>query len=180
MDTAEYAIMALNLLLALGCGWPLAALLARVSAKPDKAFRYLVLLVLVYIAECIAFSAGMATNVLSVALAFVWGNVLGRWFGRWKAELRVLVRAALFFSLYSALPAASFISIPAVMALSGRSVLSAEEGFLFGVPAFVPWPVNTILGFSLFVVIVAVVFKVVITTGLARALIVRSADPVAV
>ncbi|UCF79587.1 MAG: hypothetical protein JSW03_04910 [Candidatus Eiseniibacteriota bacterium] len=178
MDSAAYSILMLNLVLGLGCGWPLAKAIARVSPTPTRVFRYFALLVVVYLVECVAFSASMATNVLSVGLAFVWGFLIGWWFRRWGAGERALLRTVLLFSLYSSLPAASFLSIPVLMVLGGHSVLSVEAGFQFGIPAFVPWPVNTILGFCVAVSLVAVTLKVVVTTYLARAFIVsRAARP---
>lgn len=49
--------------------------------------------------------------------------------------------------------------------VSGGSIFSVEEGFRLGIPYFVPWPLNTILGFCTALVIGTVVFKTVITTG---------------
>jgi hypothetical protein len=83
------------------------------------------------------------------------------------------MRAVFYFALYSGLPAASFLSVPVLAALSGRHILSAEFGFQFGIPEFVPWPFNTILGFCGAVVLVTVVLKVVITTRIARRLMSR-------
>lgn len=97
MDAAEYVIVALNVILALGCGW----------------------------------------------------------------------RSALMLAVYSSLPAASFLSVPVVTAVVGWSILSGDAGARFGIPSFVPWPLNTILGFCLAVTAVGVVAKVVVTTALA-------------
>ncbi len=48
---------------------------------------------------------------------------------------------------------------------AGRPILSAGEGASFGIPGFVPWPINTILGFYAFLAIGVAVLKTVITTG---------------
>jgi len=53
-------------------------------------------------------------------------------------------------------------------AFNARSILSAGDGSRFGVPDFLPWPLNTILGFCVSVVLVAVIGKVVITTGIVQ------------
>jgi hypothetical protein len=46
-----------------------------------------------------------------------------------------------------------------------ETILSTEAGAELGVPDFVPWPLNTILGFCSALVIGTVVLKTVITTG---------------
>ena len=48
---------------------------------------------------------------------------------------------------------------------AGRPILSADEGASFGIPSFVPWPMNTILGFYAVLAIGVVVLKTVIITG---------------
>ena len=48
---------------------------------------------------------------------------------------------------------------------AGRPILSAGEGASFGIPGFVPWPMNTILGFYAILAIGVAVLKTVITTG---------------
>jgi len=53
-----------------------------------------------------------------------------------------------------------------VLALfAGRPILSAGEGASFGIPGFVPWPMNTILGFYAILAIGVAVLKTVIITG---------------
>ena len=47
---------------------------------------------------------------------------------------------------------------------AGRPILSAGEGASFGIPGFVPWPMNTILGFYAILAIGVAVLKTVITT----------------
>ncbi|MHC4337377.1 MAG: hypothetical protein ACYSTG_05430 [Planctomycetota bacterium] len=43
--------------------------------------------------------------------------------------------------------------------------MSVAEGGKLGIPGFVPWPLNTILGFYVVPVMCAVVFKIVVTTS---------------
>jgi len=169
MEPAEYAlIIALvifNLVLGLGFAFPIARLLSNLIDKSNRIFRYFALLVGIYFIECIAFSAGMATQVFSIALAFIWGIVFGFWL-RKRAPSRQILQTALYISLYSSLPTFSFsILIPTVWLIAGNNIISAEEGFKFGIPYFVPWPINTVLGFCTVLLIGTVVLKAAITTG---------------
>jgi hypothetical protein len=49
--------------------------------------------------------------------------------------------------------------------VGGGHILSAQEGTSFGIPDFLPWPLNTILGFCSALLIGTLVFKMIITTG---------------
>lgn len=171
MELPEYVILGLNLALGFGCAVPVARLFAGLQARPSRALWLYVFLIAVYFMESAAFSAGMATNVFSIALAFVWGLVLGCRLRGSESPRKDLMKAVLSFSLYSSLPAASFLVIPIVMGLGGWSILTPEAGHRFGIPAFVPWPANTILGFCAAVSLMAVVCKTLITTGVAMCLV---------
>ena len=174
-DPAGYVIVFVNLVLGFACALPLAKMLARVRGS-RSVLRYFAILIGVYLTECVAFSCGMATNVFSVLLAFVWGAALGRWLRRSSAHAREALRTTLFFSLYSSLPALSFLSILVLLFFAGWPILTVEGGARFGIPHFVPWPVNTLLGFFLSVSCSAVLLKAVITTG-EVALFIRSRKP---
>jgi len=169
MKPAELAfvivLVVVNLAGGFGLSRPIARLLGRVTGKPDRFFRYFAMLVGIYLLECVAFPAGMATQVFSIGLAFVWGMVFGLWL-RGRASSDKVLKASLFVALYTSLPTASFgILLLAAKLLSGSDVLSAAEGTAFGIPYFVPWPLTTILGFCSALVIGTVVFKTLITTG---------------
>jgi hypothetical protein len=168
MDAAEYFIVALNLVLGLGLGWPLARRFAGVTGQHSRRVGMFALLLIVYFSECVAFTASMGTNVAGIGLAFVWGVVLARWLRGRAAESRRVPKLVLLFALYTSLPAATLLSVPVMVALAGWSILSSEDGYRFGIPAFVPWPGNTILGFCVAVTTVAVVCKVAITTTMVR------------
>ena len=115
----------------------------------------------------------MCTQVFSVGLAFVWGIVFGLWL-RGRAPAREVLKQAFFVSIYGCLPTASFsIIIPVIMLIGGGHILSDEEGVSFGIPEFLPWPLNTILGFFTALVIGTVVLKTLITTGTVNWLIHR-------
>ncbi|MHC4573116.1 MAG: hypothetical protein ACYS76_03130 [Planctomycetota bacterium] len=85
MDAEHVLIVLLvvvNLAMGFGFAVPVARVVVEISGKSGSIVRYVVMLVAVYFAECVAFSAGMATQVFSVGLAFVWGGVLGMWLRR--------------------------------------------------------------------------------------------------
>jgi hypothetical protein len=170
VDFAEYVLLIINLSLGLGFGLPLARRFARLQGKKPRLIVVFSLLILVYFIEAAAFAASMSTDVLSIILAFVWGVILAIWLRRIRLEKQNVLKLVFLFSLYSSLPAASFLCIPGVTAVSGWAVTSVHDGIRFGIPEFVPWPANTILGFCVVVATIAVVFKVVITMGTVRLL----------
>ena len=158
-------LAAMNLAAGLGCAVPIARQLGRITKKPKTFFRYSAMLLILYLIECIAFAAGMATQLLSVALAFVWGVVLGFWL-RGRGPGRQVIKTSFFVALYSTLPTVSFaILILAAWPAAGRSILTVEGGSALGIPAYVPWPLNTILGFCAALAIGTLVLKTAITTG---------------
>jgi len=164
MDAAGLTIVIANLILGFGGAAWLARPLAEAKAEPNNVRWNFGLLVGVYLLESVAVSASMATQVLTIALAFVWAIVLGRWLRRSGAPAPQARKTAFAFAIYSSLPALSLVLIPVVAAIYGRNVLSSQEGLEFGIPQFVPWPTNTILGFFVAVSVVAAVLKVLITT----------------
>lgn len=169
MEPAEFAfvivLVVVNLAAGFGLSRPIARLLGEVTGKPESFSRYFAMLIGIYLLECVAFPAGMATQVFSIGLAFVWGMVFGWWL-RGRAPSSEVLKASFFVALYTSLPTVSFgILLLAAKLLSGSNVLSAAEGTAFGIPYFVPWPLNTMLGFCLVLVIGTVVLKTLITTG---------------
>jgi hypothetical protein len=174
LNSDEYilaALVVMNLAAGFGCAVPIARGLGKVTGRPEKFFRYFALLIAIYFVECVAFPMGMMTQVFSVGLAFVWGIIFSLWL-RYRGPRRAILKLALSLAFYGSLPTASFcILIPVIGLLSGRHILSAEEGVGFGIPDFFPWPLNTMLGFSTAILIGTVVFKALITTGIANRLI---------
>lgn len=161
-----YILVAINLIVGFGVAIPIARLLSEVNNMPKRAIRYFAILILIYFVESIAITVGMGIPVFSVILAFLWGIIWGLWF-RSITSPHVALKTSFFMSLYSCLPSASFISIPLIIWIEhgGRYILDVKEAISFGIPEFIPWPMNTILGFYVTLVIGAVVFKTVITTG---------------
>ena len=101
------------------------------------------------------------------------GLVLGIRFRRSPLEKSAVLRALLLLAPYSSLPALSFLSVPVVTAMGGWSVLDASEGARFGIPGFVPWPIDTILGFCLLVAGTGAIAKTAITTGIGTWMLAR-------
>jgi hypothetical protein len=164
-------LIVVNLAMGIGLAVPIAGILGEISGRSGSVVRYVVMLVAVYFAECVAFSAGMATQVFSVGLAFVWGAVLGLWLRR-RAPANKVLKAAVYWALYGSLPTVSFcILILLSFVIAGESILSSEAGLDFGIPGFVPWPLNTILGFCAALGIGTAVLKIAITAGEVRLLI---------
>lgn len=176
MSADEYIVLTLiitNLAAGLGYAVPISRRLRKLTGSVEGKIRYFAMLVGIYFVECIAFSAGMCTQVFSVGLAFVWGIVFGLWL-RGLAPAREVLKQAFYVSIYGCLPTASFcILIPAARLVCGGSILSAEEGTSFGIPDFLPWPLNTILGFFAAVLAGTIVLKTTITTATAYWLINR-------
>lgn len=167
MDAGGIVIAAVNMILAFGCGWPWATMLSRLQARPASRVRTFAVLFAVYACEVAAFAASMGTNVLNVGLAFIWGFVLGAWLPSSAIPAAAWRRIALRLAIYTTLPALSFLSVPIVAFLGGWPVLDPAAGARFGVPEFLPWPLNTILGLSVLVTSVAVVGKVPVTATVA-------------
>jgi len=158
-------LVVVNLAGGFGLSRPIARLLGKVTGKPDRFFRYFAMLIGIYLLECVAFPAGMATQVFSIGLAFVWGIVFGLWL-RGRAPSDKVLKASFFLALYTSFPTVSFgILLLVARLIGGSSIFSIEEGAAFGIPYIVPWPLNTMLGFCMALVIGTVVFKTVITTG---------------
>lgn len=168
MGPIEYIIIILNAALALGCGWYLAKRLAGLHEQLNRPVRILFVLLGLYFLESFAFSASMASDVGSLILAVVWGGIIARSGRLTMIKIRQHPPMVLLVSLYSSLPAASILIVPILMTLGGWSVLSAEAGDRFGIPTFLPWPTNTILGFFVMVAAIGVIDKVLITTGMVR------------
>lgn len=155
-----------NVAIGIGCAIPLARHISRVIQKPTSVYRCFLCVVSVYCIEGVSMVLGMGIPVLSVCLAFAWGIVFGLWL-KGRETAREIVRTVFFLSLYTSLPAVSFITIPVISWVEGRNILSVEEAIRFGIPELptMLWPVCTILGFYAVLAVGAVIFKTIITTG---------------
>ena len=169
MEPAEYIVVTLNLIAGFSFAVPLSMLFGRLDREPPRVSRYYVILIGIYFLECVAIVSMMLVPVLSIGLAFVWGICFGLWL-RVRTSRDKAIKTSFFLSLYSSLPAVSFIVVPVVALFAGRPILSADEGSSFGIPSFIPWPLNTILGFYAGLAIGVIALKAVITTGGVRLL----------
>jgi uncharacterized protein YneF (UPF0154 family) len=168
MDSDELALIILlvvsNLALGLGLGVNLARNLTKEADPPIRTRSAVALLVGMYFLECLAFAAGMATQVFTLGLAFLWGIVLGRWL-RMQSPIPSL-KFSLWAAIYTCLPTITFgVFIPIAWTLAGNSPLSAEAGISFGIPEWVPWPLGSVAGFAAALVLGTVLLKSVITVG---------------
>jgi hypothetical protein len=168
MNTPELVLIGLlglsNLVLGIGLGIYLARKLTNFADPSIKWRRAFALLVGMYFFECLAFPAGMATQVFVVGLAFLWGILLGR-FLRMQPPLPSL-RFSLWVAIYTCMPTITFgFLVPFAWALAGNSLLSSEAGISFGIPEWVPWPLGSVAGFTAALVLGTVILKSVITVG---------------
>jgi hypothetical protein len=163
MEPTIYTLLGVNLVLAVGFGLPLARHLAHMADPPKKLVWQSTMLFGIYLIECFAFAASMATNILSFGLAVVWGIVFGLWL-RGRGEKRRAIKTLMCVAVYSCLPAVSFASVLVVLIIAGWPILTPEGGARFGVPPFVPWPLNTLTGFFTAVIGSALIGKTAVTT----------------
>ena len=169
MERAEIiligTLVATNTVAAVCLAVPIARRLADITMCSDRMRRYGVMLFGIYVLECAAFASGMATQVFTVALAFVWGALFGFWLRR-RAPERQIIQAMVQLALYTSLPTLSFaVLVPVSWMVSGRSIVSLAAGSEFGIPELVPWPLNTVLGFTIALAAGTVLLKVFITVG---------------
>ncbi|MGA2172228.1 MAG: hypothetical protein ABSG82_04335 [Sedimentisphaerales bacterium] len=161
-----------NLIACFGCAVPLAKGLGRLMGTPNRFLRYFAMFVGIYFLECVAFTWGMCTQVFTIALSFVWGALIGLWL-RDIAPAPKIIRTGLFVALYGCLPTVSFaVVLLAFWAIIGNGFLNVEQAYRFGIPGFVPWPLNTMLGFCVALIVGTIILKTVLTTGI-TALIAR-------
>jgi hypothetical protein len=184
VKSAEYllivALTVTNLAAGFGCAVPIANKLRKVTGRTEKFFRYFAMLVGIYFVECVAFPAGMCTQVLTVAMGCVWGVIFSLWL-RNIAPAKEILKTVFFVSLYGCLPTCSFaVLLVTFWVISGNSLLNVEQAYNFGIPQFVPWPFNTLLGFCAGLVTGTILLKTVITTGTVSLLIRRGRNPVMV
>jgi hypothetical protein len=155
-----------------GCAVPIANSI-RKTCRTKKFFRYLAMLIGIYFVECVAFPAGMCTQIVTVSLGFVWAVIFGSWL-RNIAPAKEILKTVFFVSLYGCLPTCSFAALlVTIWAISGNSLLNVEQAYKFGIPQFVPWPFNTVLGFCVGLAIGTILLKTAITTGTVSILIRR-------
>ena len=141
---------------------PLTFYLRIVADRPKRFFRYFVFLVAVFLLECAALAAllfffSSYMLVFWLALAIIWGMVIGIWLRRRSSAKRVL-KGVVAFAVYTSVPAVC-IGIGIIIAVT----LNGGEHILDGTG--MPFPLNTILGSALTLGLGTVLLKIFITTG---------------
>ncbi|UCF06614.1 MAG: hypothetical protein JSV33_06190 [bacterium] len=172
MGIAELLLIITNIILGIGLGMPLSRFSHRTIDAQKSVYHYFRLCVFIYFIECAVVVMGMGTPVFSIPLALVWGLSLGFWL-RKRTTPEQALKLSLLLSLYSCLPVVSFILVPIICAITGWDILSASQGYTFGIPDFLhlPWPLNTILGFYMALIVITLALKPLITTVTVRVLI---------
>jgi len=179
MKTADVCIAVFltvfNLSAGIGFAFPLAKNLQQIKDDKQKFFRYFMIFTGIYFAECIAFAMGMCSQIFTVALSFAWAIVLVFWL---KEQVDIdslkkkIIRLAVLIAVYGNLPTASFcILITALKVIEGANILSASQGIAFGIPDFLPWPFNSILGFSAALLAGTLILKIVVSSLTVRYII---------
>ena len=167
------SLMITNLATGFGIAIPLARRLHAIISSQKGIFRYFAMFVGIYFLEGVAFACGMCTQVLTVAIGFVWGTIFGLWL-RNIAPAKEVLKTVFFVSLYGCLPTCSFVVIlSAIWVISGNSFFNVEQAYKFGIPQFVPWPFNTMLGFCAGLAIGTILLKTAITPGTVSLLVHR-------
>ena len=151
--------------LALGLGFALLFIknLAKLLPPPKICKRFFMLMGL-YLVETFFLAMGMGIPVFNVALAFVWGLLLGRNL-RKRTDLAQALTISTRFAFYSSLPAVSFLLIPFIFLFDGANIISVPAASDMGIPSFLPWPTDTILGFYAACGLGALVLKILITNA---------------
>ncbi len=160
----EIALIIVNVVGGAGGAFLLARGLRNTGAAEGSIHRRYGILVSVYLVECVAMVLGKGIPLFSIFLSFVWAAIFGMQLS--NRESRPAVRKAAFFlSLYTSLPAMTFIIVPVGALAAGTDIASVEVGSRFGIPqfSFVPAPVRTILGFYIVLVLGGFAFKTLIT-----------------
>lgn len=164
MDVAEIILVSVNLCLGFWFAIFLSRRLKALNPEPKRFFRYFIMFTGIYFLECVAIVAAMLLPIFSIGLAFVWGIIFGLWLRKHASPQKVL-KTSFFISLYTSFPAASFLLVPLFGLFSGWDVLNSTEAARFGIPDFLYWPFNTILGFYVSLSIGIFILKTAITTG---------------
>jgi hypothetical protein len=174
-NTLVISLIVVNLAAGFGFAVPMAKQLRAISGSPKGILVYFAILTGIYFIECVAFAFGMCTQIFTIALAVVWGVVFGLWL-KGLASKRSIIRQVLFISLYGCLPTVSFALILLIFwVVNGNGLLNVEQANQFGIPDFVPWPLDTMLGFCIALAAGTIILKTGLTTGVA-ALMVRKKD----
>jgi hypothetical protein len=159
------ALALVNLTVGISLAIVLARRLGAVTGSVGACRARVLWFVGIYFLECVAFAVGMATQVFTIALGLVWGLVFGFWLQGRRVSRRVTPTLALM-GVYTSLPSVSFgLLLLGAKLKEGTDPLSTSTGVALGIPRFVPWPLNTVLGFCLALAFGTLIIKLSITAG---------------
>jgi hypothetical protein len=162
-NTLVILLMITNLFAGIGFSVPLSAQFRKIARTSKKRSYFIFALIFIYFIECVAFAFGMATQIFTILLSFPWGYLIGK---RLKSALskKALIRNVINFSLFCCFPTISFcLLIPIMKIFEGANIIDVQQSVNFGIPEFLPFPFNTIIGFCLALLVGTVVLKSTIT-----------------
>jgi hypothetical protein len=162
----------LNLAGGIGFAVPLTYRLCEITSRQNHFVKFYALMLGLYFFECVAFAWGMCSQILSIAISIEWGILFGLWL-KGLAPVGKIIKQITLISLYGCLPTVSFaVIIAAFWVISGNGLLNVEQAYQFGIPDFVPFPLNTVIGFCVALAAGTIILKTAFAAGI-TSLIVR-------
>jgi hypothetical protein len=155
-----------NLAAGFGFAVPLANRFREITAHQNHFLKFYMLMLGLYFFECIAFAWGMCSQILTIAISIEWGILFGLWL-KGLAPTEKIIKQIILISLYGCMPTISFsVIITVFWILSGNGLLNVEQAYKFGIPDFVPFPLNTILGFCVALAAGTIILKTAFAAGI--------------
>ena len=160
------ALVIVNLLAGAAGAYALARRIRGGGDGDSGIYRRCGIFISVYVVECASMVLGMGIPVYSIFLSFVWAAIFGTWLSNRRSRGGIR-KTSYLLSLYTSLPAMSFITVPIAVLSGGGDVTSVDAGYRFGIPriASLPEPMMTILGFYATLAVGSLVLKTIITAG---------------
>jgi len=166
MDDMEIALIIINVMAGAVGAYVLARRFHGMDDKGGSIRRQYGILISVYSVECVSMVVGMGIPLFSIFLSFIWAAIFGMRLSEWDSRTATR-KASFLLSLYTSLPAMTFIIVPIALLAGGQDIGSVETGYRFGIPqfSFIPSPMRTILGFYTTLVLGALALKTLVTVG---------------
>jgi len=160
------ALVIVNLAAGAAGAYALARRVRDVEGGDAGVHRHYGVFISVYFVECVSMMLGMGMPVFSIFLAFVWAAIFGTRLSNRRSRAGIR-KTSYLLSLYTSLPAMSFIIVPIGVLSSGGDITSVDAGYRFGIPriALLPEKMRTISGFYTTLAFGSLVLKTIITAG---------------
>lgn len=129
-------------------------------------FLFFILLTALYLFEGMSIAAGMFTPVFTFVLAVMTGAVFGLIVK--KHDLTMVVKSAKQLSFFTCIPAITMVLIPIICFIYNWDIFSSSFGKDFGIPEFIPFPLNTIFGFFMSILILFITVNIITINGTVR------------